>query len=633
LGVPMYHHWCRGLVLILLGGILASAHVKPESWLQISSQHFSVFCNGSEKQARHIADQLERMRLVFHVGFPDMQVDPAAPIVVIAVKEARDFRLLEPEAYLAKGQLQLAGLFQRTPDKNYVILRMDVGGEHPYATIYHEYTHLMFSRAEEWLPVWLNEGMADFYENTDIRERDTILGQASAEDILRLRQNRLLPLTTLLVVDHNSPYYHEEQKGSIFYAESWALTHYLQVRDAQNDTHKIKDYLVLVSHHVDSVTAASQAFGDLKQLQSDLETYIEQSNFKVFKLTKSLELDVTSFKVQPVTEAQADAVRADFLAYIHREKDARSLLEQVLHDDPNNTLAHETMGYLEFRAGHMEQAQNWYAQAVKLDSQSYLANYYFASIAMSRGESGGNWDGQIENSLQKAIKLNPSFAPSYDRLAVFYGMHHRDLDRARVLLLQAVELDPENVFFRVNAANILSTMQRDTDAINVLQSAMKLAKTPEEVAAVQNALETVQLSRSVRGQEQQQKREREQEEARQFHDDMEASAKQSVGEEAQPRVPKKKEIVLKGPRRSVTGTIKSVHCSAPAVMDLDVDTDSRMITLHTSNYYKVEFSGLGFTPTAELKPCTDLRGVHAKVEYIEASDTKTNGVLAIELHK
>ncbi len=35
-----------------------------------------------------------------------------------------------------------------------------------------------------------------------------------------------------------------------------------------------------------------------------------------------------------MSPAQADAVRADFLAYEQRVKDARSLLERVLQEDP-----------------------------------------------------------------------------------------------------------------------------------------------------------------------------------------------------------------------------------------------------------------------------------------------------------
>src|SRR5579862_6281489 len=108
------------LPLLVCAG-LAFAGNKPENWLQVSSQHFTILTNGSDKDARHIADQFERMRAIFHTIFPQMQVDPAVPIVVIAVKDTKDFRDLEPEAYLAKGQLNLSGLFLRAPEKNYVL--------------------------------------------------------------------------------------------------------------------------------------------------------------------------------------------------------------------------------------------------------------------------------------------------------------------------------------------------------------------------------------------------------------------------------------------------------------------------------------------------------------------------------
>ena len=74
---------------------------------------------------------------------------------------------------------------------------------------------------------------AEFFQNTDIHEKDVLLGQVSIDNIMWLRQNRLLPLPTLFAVDHNSPYYHEENKGSIFYAESWALVYYIWVQDSE----------------------------------------------------------------------------------------------------------------------------------------------------------------------------------------------------------------------------------------------------------------------------------------------------------------------------------------------------------------------------------------------------------------
>lgn len=607
---------------VLLAATLSWARDKEQNWIEVSSPHFRVICDGKEKNARHIAEQFERMRLVFHTAFPDMQIDPSSPIVVIAVNDNKTFRALEPEAYLAKGQLQLGGLFLRAPDKNYVLLRMDAGGDHPYATVYHEYTHLLLSKAP-WIPLWLNEGLAEFYQNTDISQKGTVVGEASADNILWLRQNRLLSLPALLTVDQNSPYYHQEQKGSIFYAESWALTHYIQVQDAKNNTFKLRDYMLLVSNQVDPVTAATRTFGDLKRLQAGLESYIEQSSFNAFRLTKALPIDDASFKVQPLTPAGADAVRADFLAYNQRVKDSRQLLQQVLHDDPNNTLAHETMGYLEAREGRLAEAQHWYEQAVKLDSQSYLANYYFAAMSLNEGASGAETDAQIEASLLKAVKLNPSFAPAYDELALFYASRHKNLDQAHMLNLQAVQLDPGNVRFRVDAAEVLLIMQREADATAVLQAALKIAKTPEETMMVQSRIQGVQQVLSARAQNR--------EEIRRLNA-MVNSKEQASPDEA-PAPERQPEQTAIGPHEALTGTLKNVHCSAPAVMDLDVESGGKTVALHTGNYYKVQFSALGFKPTGELRPCSDLEGRHAKVEYIESSAARANALLAVELYK
>ena len=140
------------LLLTLFVATLAPASNKADSWLEVSSSHFTVVSNGSERQARNIVDQFERMRSVFHTEFPNLQVDPSTPIVVLAIKDEKGFQKLEPEAYLGKGKSQLAGLFLPVPDKNYILLRLDAPGSHPYTTVYHEYTHLILGKIQVWLP-------------------------------------------------------------------------------------------------------------------------------------------------------------------------------------------------------------------------------------------------------------------------------------------------------------------------------------------------------------------------------------------------------------------------------------------------------------------------------------------------
>jgi tetratricopeptide (TPR) repeat protein len=605
------------------------ASSAPEQWVQVTSPHFKVITSSNDKQARHLLDQFERMRWMFQTLFPKSRVDPPIPIVVIAVKNRAAFQQFEPAAYLAKGQMNLAGLFLRTPDKNYVLLRLDGEGEHPYATVYHEYTHLQFSDAGDWMPLWLNEGFAEFIQNTEIRNKDVLIGEPSVDDILYLRQNTLLPLATLFKVDHQSPYYHDEQKGSVFYAESWVLTHYLEIGDKEKGTHRLTTYMQLVSQHQDPVVAAQTAFGDLKQLQQALETYVRAGDYKQFVLSSAAApIDESSYKSSPLTNTQADAYRADFLVYVQRTQEAQSLLDAVLKADPNNGQALETKGYLAFREGDRAAARQWYEKAVKLDSQSYLAHYYFAIMSMGHADSSdpdSSNHAEVEGSLRDCIRLNSSFAPCYDQLAGYYSMRHEKLDEAHTLNLQAIQLDSGNLIFRMNAASVLMTMSRYADAAAVLHSAVSLAKNPGEVQMVQSRLKQIEQIQSLGAPE----------------SAMTTAPPTGVVEvQTTEKVvdivaaPKHPNEPPTGPRHIAVGVIYGVECNYPAVIDFEVQTTAKPVSVYSNNYFKIDLTASNFTPSGSMNPCKDLDGMKAKVQYAESSDKTVDGqVISIELRK
>jgi Tfp pilus assembly protein PilF len=120
----------------------------------------------------------------------------------------------------------------------------------------------------------------------------------------------------------------------------------------------------LLTERVEAVTAATRAFGDLKLLLTDLEEYVRQERFYYMKAAIATDIDDSQFQAQSMSAPQADAVRADFLACNQRTADAEALLDHVLQEDPTNVSAQETLGFLEFRQGHLEEARKRYAQAV-----------------------------------------------------------------------------------------------------------------------------------------------------------------------------------------------------------------------------------------------------------------------------
>jgi tetratricopeptide (TPR) repeat protein len=618
-------------LLIACTCLCSDLRASEQPPLEVTSAHFTVTTDANEKEARHILDNFERMRWMFQTLFPKTNVDPSSPILVMAMKNRRSLQAIEPEAYLANGQLNLAGLFLKTQDKNYVLMRMDAEGEHPFATVFHEYTHLQFSSAGEWMPLWLNEGIAEFFQNTDFREKEVVLGQASVDDILYLREHPTLPLTDLFRVDHNSPYYHQEDKASVFYAESWALTHYLQVRDREKGTNQVHDYMVLMSQHQDPVAAAEKAFGDLKQLQIALGFYIRQQQYKQFILSSAAApLNSASYKVRNLSQFEYDARRADFMACVGRKKDALALLGNLLAADPKNAAVRETRGYLEMVGGNQDAAKTWYAEAVKLDSQSYLAHYYFAVLSLRTGNT--DQDADIETSLRSAIRLNPSFAPAYDQLSSFYGMRHKNLDEAQNMSLKAIQLDRSNLGYRINAANLLAMRGDYDNAEKTLKIAVPLAKTPSEVSDLRGRQDQIATIRRLK---------LEAESSRTSVGGSvtvvtaEPSGSQAISVESPPRHPAE---VPSGPKHTVIGTIKKVECSEPAVMDFVVEVTTKagdkQVSLYTNDYFKLDLSALGFTPKGEMNPCKDIEGMKARVAYAGSSDKSVDGLaIAIELRQ
>jgi cytochrome c-type biogenesis protein CcmH/NrfG len=607
---------------------------EPVRWVEIRSTHFTVLSNSTEKDARHVAGQLERMRTVFGTVVPASKDDGAAPILVFALRDRKSFQALEPEAYLAKHQLDLAGLFLRGQDGSTILLRLDAEGEHPFATVYHEYTHYMLRKADWWLPLWLNEGLAEFYQNTEITDKDVHLGQPSPDDILYLRQSRLLPLKTLLTVDHNSPYYHDEDKGSVFYAESWALTHYLEINDMQHHTSLVVDYAKYLIAHEDPMTAAQHAFGDLNKLQDALDHYVSQSNFLQLTMKTGAKENEASYQAVPITAADADAYRAQVLVDVNRLTDADALLQTVLASDPKDAPAHASMGYLKMRQGDLEASKKWYGEAAQLDPTDAMAAFQYAQMCLRTNDH--QHDTEVEADLKNVIKLMPNDPRAYDALANYYASRHENLAEAHAMSVQAVSLDPGNLAYRVNAANVLAADQQMDNAINVLKAAKAYAHSPDEMSMIDDRISSMEsfqamVERNKANNEAAKKEAEAQPSRNSGGGDLKVitTAQDEPQEHVYPAGPPN------GAKHLVSGVIRDVSCTYPTVLTLNLEQAGKKIPLYTNNYFKVEFRTANFVPKDAISPCKDIEGMKAKVRYAEVSSDPTvvGQMVSIELSK
>jgi hypothetical protein len=320
---------CLVVILLILAAERSFA-ARTETWTEVRSPNFLVLTDSSEKQGRNVVLQFELIRAVFRQFFniPGAAKDPV--VTIIAIKNEDGLKRLMPGFWASKGLLSSesslpAGLYLAGPEKDHIALRLDeitdqeareaLGrrADDPFENVHHGYVHFLAGRLLSQLPLWLVEGSAEFFGSTEVKGRKISVGAPSRTNLEVLQGTKLLPLGTLFAVDASSPYYHEENRNSIFYAQSWLLTHYLITRDWREGTHRVTDFVALLGQSVEPEEAARRTIGDPLRLQKELKRYLDRSLYSASDLPMPLSLDANAFTAEPASPAESLAVRAEFV--------------------------------------------------------------------------------------------------------------------------------------------------------------------------------------------------------------------------------------------------------------------------------------------------------------------------------
>lgn len=434
------------ILFLLITFLVAPGSVQAkDNWISVRTKNFFLIGNNSEKEVKQVGVRLEQFRDVFTRLFPNMQFNSPVPTTVVVFKSESSFRPFKPGP-------NLAGYFQPGPDINYIALTTELqSGNDPFTVIFHEYVHLLVNNTLHNVPLWFNEGLAEYYSTFGISDdQKVVLGRPISNHVFLLRENKMLPLRTLFQVDHKSPHYNEKNKQSIFYAQSWALMHYLIIGKAGR-VDQLGKFLQLIIANLPMEQAFQQAFQmTFEAMEKELRDYVRQDryNFLNAHFQRKLETD-TGMEAAPITEAEAQAYLGDLLLHSNR-KDCEAYLQKALSLDPNLAMAHASLGMARFREGKTEEARASLERAVKSNSQNYLIHYYYA-YTLSRSGPG---DGQvvlgyspevatkIHEELQKVIAMRPDYPESYKLLAFVSLVTGNKIDEALAQLKKAAAESP-----------------------------------------------------------------------------------------------------------------------------------------------------------------------------------------------
>lgn len=580
-----------------------------DTWLSVRSKNFLLVGNASEKEIREVGTRLEQFRYVFMQLFPKANLNTPVPTTVVVFKSDSSYKPFKP-LYQGKTKDDTAGYFQQGEDVNYITLTTEKREESPYGVIFHEYTHLLVGNNMSDPPVWFNEGLAEYYSTFDVSDgnKKIVLGRPISNHVYLLRE-RFIPLVDLLRVTHDSPAYNERDKTSIFYAESWALVHYLLQGDKGQRVMQLAKFSALLSAGKTLDESFQQAFQmDYKTMENELRKYVQHNSYMgtTFDLKEPLVFD-TQMQTKPLSEAEAQTYLGDLLYHTNRADDAENYLQQALTIAPELPMAQAALGMVRVRQKRYDEARKLLEQAVKADPQNYLAHYYLAE-ALNRQTLGpenrvvqypADVATEMRAELKQAIALNPNFPESYHLLAFLDMVNGEELMDATVAMTRARLLRPERLQYAITLAGVYLRRQQFDAARHVLEQVMRSGNADAQIRAEAEAtLQQVnnyaeQVARIKAANEEMQRSMKAAEAAEPGGDDKAGADKVDAGAATADSPPPMARMhpILK--RRTdgeqVRGILLKIECGQGASATLYVQAGDRLYKLHSDAFDHIRF--------------------------------------------
>lgn len=282
---------CRELVGVDLRYIAAfcllalfASPVRAE-WREASSDHFVIYADTSERTLRGFSEDLERyhsaMEFLTNRRLP--VPSPSNRVTIYVVGSEKGLKDLYGE-----GGTFVAGFYRpRAGNTVAFIPKLRTAGSGWAQTVLlHEYAHhFLISSSSRGMPRWLSEGAAEFFASAEFENSgDLTIGRPAihrANELMRAAEVSIYEL-----LDEETYRAKKRRRYDAFYGRSWLLYHYLTFDEDRKG--QFAEYWAALAQGMAALPAAKQAFGDLDQLDKDLDSYLRNRRWMLFTLNSEM---------------------------------------------------------------------------------------------------------------------------------------------------------------------------------------------------------------------------------------------------------------------------------------------------------------------------------------------------------
>ena len=394
---------------LLLLGMTSPVLAFPESfkgWSESEVSGITFLSQASAPRTRELIRSLVEFRQALRVLAPGAVHEAPVPTQVIVFKNEAAYR---PYKRIRGADTDhLVGHFSATTFGDWIVINGDAEGGDPLRVVFHEATHAFIAHNFPNVPLWLNEGLAEYYSSFVVAGGRVEIGSVRENHVKILETEGLLSVRTLFDVDTSSSEYRESDRSGRFYAQSWLLAHYLLSAAPENQK-AIGHFLAALAQGTGSEQAFKVAFDlDYQEIDRRLKGYLEGSSFDSWSvpLAKQGKEQVILARVRP---AWAKYRLGTFLALTRWRSPAQAEQRLAAATSAGVPDAWATRGYLRHLSGQAKQAELFFERALEDGAREALSYTLYGRYLVADSRSGSERALRARQVLEQAVALDPTF--------------------------------------------------------------------------------------------------------------------------------------------------------------------------------------------------------------------------------
>ena len=352
-----------------------------QQWTLVRSRHFIFISSVAEKRTRELAEELETLAEALAKLNPQFKAESPVPTRVILFSRRREaqpyFDLLTD-----REGANVTGIYVTQKQGGSILMYYGFGRYD--RTPFHELVHNLIANSGVTPPLWLDEGLAEYFSNADMERGAIRAGMPVAAHLASLQRRGLIPLEQLFRVERESDTYNLPAGQRTFYAESWAVVDWL-FRRAGKDPGKFYDFLHDVETGMPVASALQTRFkSTLAEVQHGIESYGSYGR-PTFAVTIPVPNVDTATTTTTLDRADTLYELGSFLSGMESSTaEAERHFRGALEIDPRHAKSIAAIGGLRARDARYPEAERLFEQAVTADPNDASIQLAYAEALLQQ---------------------------------------------------------------------------------------------------------------------------------------------------------------------------------------------------------------------------------------------------------